>query len=106
MLFFLIRIPEAFPHTTIDICNQLDGILEDYQGLRSLILGLSTDNVSNMLMVPDFPFLSCIPSLLHSTNLVNGCLFDEDEYTDVMIFVSMSKQKTGSRRIRSTGFLQ
>lgn len=109
---FLIRITDAYSPTAIDICNQLNDILEEYEGLKSLIVGLSTDNASNMVKVPEFLkendelyplFLGRIPRLLHSTNHVNECLFDEEneEYTNVTIIREFAKTKEMETTLQS-----
>ncbi|CCC70037.1 hypothetical protein NCAS_0D04560 [Naumovozyma castellii] len=82
---FLVKMDRSDSHKKIDISQQLGEIFSKFDGLRTVTVGMSTDNVANMLKVPrEFTrngllsshFLGDVPCLLHSPDIMNSTLLD------------------------------
>lgn len=85
---FLLQMAPLSSHTTDAIGTQLDNITQDFPGLKSLTVAMSTDNAANILKTPkgleklnklNDRFLGHVPCLLQSINRVNGTLFESSE---------------------------
>lgn len=112
---FLLKIPRCESHTASTTYNQIQELLDDFPGLSNLLVGMTSDNASNMLRLSkDLElgelfgnvYLSHVPCLSHSTNLMNSCLIqpssieennenseenepgDEEEPEDHMILIN------------------
>lgn len=99
---FLVKMDRSDSHKTIDISQQLGEIFNKFDGLRTVTVGMSTDNAANMLKVPKelsrtgllgTRFLGHVPCLLHSANIMNSTMFDMVEEDSLGFVDSELKSK-------------
>lgn len=85
---FLLGLPRTTSHTSEGILEDFAKVMGKYPGISELIVSVASDNASNMLKFSRLlgesdqigvRFLGRVPCMLHSTNLMNGCILNSTD---------------------------
>lgn len=91
LVSFLLGLPNTTKHRSEDVLADLERVIRRFPGIQKTILTISSDNAANMLHLGHMieeqkvfgeQYMGHVPCMLHSTNLMNGCIVENITKTD------------------------